>query len=204
MQLVLETSDGDIAPFQTDGASSSSTAKPDYGVYVCGYLEGEHLQMLIDSGASVSIISRRVYDNLDSDIRPGLEHSSFSRFQLANGGFGEVEGQIEVDICLGQNHIKMPFLVANITDNIILSALQCKVDFGRKRVTCDEVNVPCYDMYNRLISCKVTVKRTVCAPPRCETHIPVVIHKRVSGVMFASWHQEDKHNCQTRPIGRFS
>ena len=43
------------------------------GVYVFGEFIDQNLQLLVDTGASYTILSSRVYKQIPSDVRPELE-----------------------------------------------------------------------------------------------------------------------------------
>ena len=122
---------------------------PEFGLYVHGVLAGKELQLLIDSGASVSILSSKVYHSLDR-LKPEFFGSSRKRLVTADGSSCEVEGSVTI--------LGMP----------ALSHFGCTLDFSRNSLMCRDIRIPCFDQSRVPVVCKAVIRETVVVPPRCE------------------------------------
>ena len=143
---------------------------PEFGLYVHGVLAGKELQLLIDSGASVSILSSKVYHSL-ARLKPELFGSSRKRLVTADGNSCDVEGSVVLKVAIGKEIFDLEFVVANVTDQAILgmpalSHLGCTLDFSRNSLMCRDIRIPCFDQSRVPVICKTVIRETVVVPPR--------------------------------------
>ena len=145
---------------------------PEWGLYVCGVLGNQQVQLLIDSGASVSILSSRLFRSLEPGILK-LGGEGGDRFATADGSFCEVEGNLMLNVVLGREHFELEFVVANITDQAILGMpalckMGCVLDFEKNQLRCKGAKIQCFDQKRNPLDGKVVVCQTTWVPPRCE------------------------------------
>ena len=166
--LVIQTLNEDV----TACSSEYGVPHSELGLFVLGVLEGEEVQLLIDSGASVSILSYQVCRRLGLSLAPPSDFE-VGRLVTADGSVCVVEGSVVVKTWVGPWELDLEFVVAHITDQAILGMtalcdLGCTLDFVRKHLVCRGLRVPCFDQHRRPVSCRVVVHSKVEIPPRCE------------------------------------
>ena len=71
------------------------------GVYVKGLLQGEEVTFTIDTGATRTIVSTRVYYRLPEGSRPELMGNSRSHLSCADGRPMKYEGMANFEVALG-------------------------------------------------------------------------------------------------------
>ena len=156
--------------------------RSDLGVYVNGRLNDYPVEILLDSGSSISILAKSFYYSMDPRFRPKIYPPIDSQFLTANGTVGKIEGQFRVNLIVELKEVETTFVIADIADNVILgmpalTALQCNVDFSGHVVTCEGTNIPCYDHYRNVLSRKVTAKGMVVIPASSEKYVPIRVSK---------------------------
>ena len=92
------------------------------GVYVKGLLQGEEVTFTIDTGATRTIVSTRVYYRLPEGSRPELMGNSRSHLSCADGRPIKYEGMANFEVALGPLEMNRKFTVADITDDVLLGA----------------------------------------------------------------------------------
>ena len=155
--------------------------RPEWGLYVCGVLGNQQVQLLIDSGASVSILSSRLFRSLEPGIFK-LGGEGGDRLATADGSFCEVEGNLMLNVVLGREHFELEFVVANITDEAILGMpalckMGCVLDFEKNQLICKGARIQCFDQKRNPFVGKVVVCRTTRVPPRCEYFVSSRLNK---------------------------
>ncbi|XP_078467221.1 uncharacterized protein LOC144730345 isoform X1 [Lampetra planeri] len=85
-------------------ASSGSSA-------VVGHIDGVEVRILVDTGASATIISELIYNILPVQSRPLLPVNV--PFYAANGGSLGIIGQIRAQICIGDIKLSSPIFVSS-------------------------------------------------------------------------------------------
>ena len=87
-------------------------------------INNQYVEAVVDSGAQVSVPSRRFYDSLS--CRPRLVELILLKGASASGVMVgcQVDG-VEVDLGDGHRNYNMTMYVANITDNCILGLGRC-------------------------------------------------------------------------------
>ena len=79
------------------------------------------VRFLIDTGASVTILSTRVYERMWADIPNQLRVPEVpSRIQVADNGLVETEGEITLELSIGGHTFTWDVLVAPIADEGML------------------------------------------------------------------------------------
>ena len=91
----------------------------DEGCFVLAKANNLSDTMLVDSGASVSILRKDVFDSIPSSPRPSIEPGCMNLL-TATGQASAFIGKIMLDIRLKNHIFTHEFLLANIKDETIL------------------------------------------------------------------------------------
>lgn len=136
------------------------------GLYVTGTLEGVPVKFLVDTGASVTIISPEVYKRLPMQRRLGLQEESLE-MSVADGRplvfYGSCCWQLEI----GGVEVKHEIWVANIdTDGLLgykfLERNNCIIDAGKGQLT---IGLQSEDDCQEENDCRITLEETVVVAP---------------------------------------
>ena len=106
------------------------------GLYVKASVEGMDASLLVDTGATVSVISKVVFETLSLTCKYPLVHVVQDELLAANGSPLEVIGRTRMGIAIGQSKLEQDFIVANVNvDGILgidfLSKHKCVIDIER-------------------------------------------------------------------------
>ena len=88
-------------------------------MYCCGVIHGVGITPLVDSGATATLISERVYNKLSFKKRPLLS-SVECRMVEANGNDVPTIGIREFTLSFSGEQFKLPAIVADINAEVIL------------------------------------------------------------------------------------
>ena len=91
------------------------------GSYIDATVGGEPLYFTIDTGASQSILSNKIYERTPRDIRPTLKPSSHN-ITCAGGTILKEHGKAVFDLWLGSLQLTKESIVADIGDEGLLGA----------------------------------------------------------------------------------
>jgi predicted aspartyl protease len=108
------------------GNVEASTMNNEAGIYVQAMINGSLSKMLIDTGAQLTLISKRMYDLLNHNSRPKLQESAHKVFN-ASGGILIQYGKAEFCISVGNSETLISAIVTDITVDGILG-----LDFLKK------------------------------------------------------------------------
>lgn len=109
--------DKGIDCFRNESVSDININKE--GIYVVCNIEGIQTAILVDTGASVSILSSNFVEK--SNMTDKLEMKPCSVFlTTANGERVSVQGECHVEISFGDIKVKQNVLVANIQNECIM------------------------------------------------------------------------------------
>ena len=102
------------------------------GVYVEGQVLDLDVLMTVDTGASSTILSKRIYDKLDNR-RPKLRLDSLKTLSSADGRTINYCGHAKFELQLGRLQIVRDLMIANIEDEMLLGAdILQNDDLGQK------------------------------------------------------------------------
>ena len=171
---------------QKSGKDKSSTTGPrvsvglgssieECGLYVDVKIQGETARFLVDTGATVTLVSESLYKKLPMSVRPNL-HEVTQTIMTANSTALSVHGKAEFNVCIDQMTYYSEAIVAKLKiDGILgldfMKAHQCSVDIGnevlvvngREKRLSIEGFLGCY---------RITASKTVSIPPRSEMIVP--------------------------------
>ena len=151
--------------------------KQNDGLYIDGYIQGRTLSFLVDTGASVTLISTGVYHQIAIDKRPPLVAVDV-QMETADGKTIPCLGKGMFDLQVEGIAVKHEVWVAEITPKGILgldflSHNNCNLNLGKNEIHFNELPGTPYDDddYDVECKCKVAVCQTVQIPPESETLI---------------------------------
>ena len=148
--------------------------------YTYGKINDAQVNFLWDSGATVSLISKKTYDRCLEQKDLPLIQSSCS-IQGVDGANIHVYGHVEADIALGSYTTKAKLIVCDMANQGILG-----YDFIGKHIrywdmenmemlTKDGMSISCYAGRNAGCICRVTVTEHIEIPSRTCSIIPIAI-----------------------------
>ena len=147
------------------------------GPCILGEVENVPISFLIDTGASVTIINPRIYENIDIQARPVLQNAEVM-MTMADGKNLNCLGKGSFRLKINGECFNHQIWVADITmDGILgydfLQAHECCLDFAHGEMLCgelpryhtqkDEEQGKCYH---------IAMSETVVVLPECEMVIP--------------------------------
>ena len=146
------------------------------GFYLMGKVEGQRTNLLIDTGCTVTIVSKDIFLGLSADERPEL-HSYPNTLLSADDSPIEVLGMATFNISIGNKVIQHPCVIAAISnDGLIgmdfLKQHKVVVDFSQHQVTIEgEVHSACCRQGQQR-ACRVTVAENIVLPAGTRTIVP--------------------------------
>ena len=81
--------------------------------------EETELECIIDTGCSLSVISKDVFEKIPGDRRPELEENEM-RMTTADGSLLPDYGKIHLLVQVGKKVYEHPFILAKLTNEVIL------------------------------------------------------------------------------------
>ena len=148
------------------------------GLIVTGQIDGLPVKFLVDTGASITLVSQKVVNFEDHQIDP----VSFDIYQ-ANGDPLPVVGQIVSEITLGPLRVSHNIVVADIHDDAILGIdflmqHDCKLDLPSQQLSIQGTTVNMWKEDEDPGCCRVSVKENTTIPAKHEKIILGQVHRR--------------------------
>ena len=148
------------------------------GLIVTGQIDGLPVKFLVDTGASITLVSQKVVNFEDHQIDP----VSFDIYQ-ANGDPLPVVGQIVSEITLGPLRVSHNIVVADIHDDAILGIdflmqHDCKLDLPSQQLSIQGTTVNMWKEDEDPGCCRVSVKENTTIPAKHEKIILGRVHRR--------------------------
>lgn len=166
--------------------------KPGQGMFVTAKIGAVDMTLLVDTGASCTIVAEDVFRELKRLSEVGKVFKERRRLQAADGAPLKVLGKLKLPIQLGSVVVQQDVIGANITDSGILGydflkqhkcsiniANQELVIMGEKIASIKEDSVPSDIVY------KVSLKDAHILPAMTECVLPAVL-RRLSGTKMSS------------------
>ena len=91
------------------------------GVYVKGFVQEVDIVYTVDTGASISLLSKKMFDEIPEQNRPVL-HSKIPILRNADGKLIECYGNATFGMMLGPLYMEKKLVIAKITDDCLLGA----------------------------------------------------------------------------------
>ena len=105
----------------------------------------------IDTEASRTVVSSRVYDNIKEEDRPDLRESCHLNMEQANGTPLHIQGLATLPLSLGDHIIEKQVIVADIKDDVLIGmdiGKEVDVLTSQKKVCIDGQEVSCTHIVN--------------------------------------------------------
>jgi dUTPase len=151
----------------------------DDGLYISGTVNDIPLSFLVDTGASVTIISTNIYQQITCDLRPKLEQTDI-RMTTADGTPLSCTGTALFQLEIQGMTFTHKLWVADISlDGILgldfLNRSKCSLDLEKSLMLLKELQDTPYDETDDTQCCKVSICHTKTIPPESESLIPCKI-----------------------------
>ena len=144
------------------------------GLYVNVIIQGEKTKVLVDTGATVTLVSTRLYNKLSETVRPNL-HTVKQTIMSANGTPLSVRGKSEFNFTIDKKTYHNDAVVTDIkVDGILgldfLKANNCTIDMSKEVLNINGKDIR-MSIEGSLGCFRVTAVETVSIPPRSEVII---------------------------------
>ena len=154
-------------PIQINAASSVSS------LYLPGKVERLSVLFLIDSGCTLNLLARRVFEKLLPDCKHRLEPFQHQVGKLADGSSLQFLGQLNLTGRLRSEFVELSFVIADIDSEAILRMLflqsqNCHFRFADSILSINGRQLPCTDRHGIELASKVQVNCNVTIPPYTE------------------------------------
>ncbi|XP_033761565.1 uncharacterized protein LOC117343329 [Pecten maximus] len=185
---------------KTDAVSHSAgvSAACDAGIYIQTTIKGIEVKLLVDTGSTVTIVSRDVFDRIREDDRPSMENMD-KLIKTANGSRLEVVGAGVLSFSLGARTVEMTTVIADLTIDGLLGMdfmieQGCMVDIAQGLLRMCDINIPL--LFEGSYGCyRVAVSENICLPPASEM---IVV-----GNVIAEKRSRIPGTCVLEPTDRF-
>ena len=146
------------------------------GFYVLSDICGVECKLLIDTGATCSLLSKNVFFQIPKAIRPLLKDTN-RRLMATNGQEIHSIGWVDLDIHLGDHILPVNFVVADIQDPGILGLSDLRKDkftiqLNETRLYLGETEIPLHKSGETVHSHRVMIQRTITIPAATEVLVP--------------------------------
>lgn len=137
-----------------------------------GTINSLSIPFLIDSGASVSILRKDIFDSIPLELRPQVIPVRMNLL-TATGAASEFSGKVDLEIKLGNHVCKHEFLLAEIKDAAIIgtdfmSRFHIDILFTKGSLRIGNDFIPYFTNQGEVSCCKVSIAETVEVPPHSE------------------------------------
>jgi hypothetical protein len=168
-------------PEQTSKVSTRGKKGLSEGIYLKGTVNGEDVVFTADTGASMTIISKRVYNKIPEVKCPVLDHSV--DIVGAGGAIIRGIGRAEFGLTLGSMMLLQNVLVAEIEDDALLgydilrgsNGEPADILLSRNKVVLNGVDIPIFQVGNEKRANRVVVADDVRLPGQTEAVVDVCV-----------------------------
>lgn len=152
------------------------------GLYIFGHLGETKLQLLVDTGAAVSVMPESVFNTIPKRFKPPLKHTD-TVIVAVDGSKTTSVGKIYLPLQIGNTQIVEEFTISDAVNECILGmpvlkTAGFKLDLENMAICVDNKYIPVYDKLGKSLCCRVSVNRTVTIPANNEMIIPGMIQFR--------------------------
>ena len=150
-------------------------------ITVTGKMENTPVSFIVDTGATDTIVSERVFDSIPSEVRPDL-YPVKDTGEQADGSPLAIIGWTTLKISIGPVAVSMPVTVAKIKNDVLLgmdflSSTNCVIDATNRQLKFGEQIIQGYTEESRIFCARVTISGRYTIPPGHEMVIPGKISK---------------------------
>ncbi|CAG2195664.1 unnamed protein product [Mytilus edulis] len=143
------------------------------GLFVRAKINDKCLAFLVDTGANVTILSKKFIDEINPSLLPKMNPVNINLI-TATGDSAPFIGQVDVEICLGNYIYHHNVLVADISNEGIIGmdflvTHDCDVLLSQNKLKIKGEIIQCYHYASSAKSCyRVAIQETVDVPPNSE------------------------------------
>ena len=139
---------------------------------VTGQIEGHPVRFLVDTGATITLVSTRVYSKLSGSP---LQPVDFTVYQ-ADGEPMSTKGHMTCKISLGPLQVLQDVVVADLQEDAILGmdfllSHDCKLDLVELKMQIQDISVTLWNIHDIGSFCKVTIAEDGHVPGKHEAII---------------------------------
>ena len=170
-------------PEQTSKVSTRGKKGLSEGIYLKGTVNGEDVVFTADTGASMTIISKRVYNKIPEVKCPVLDHSV--DIVGAGGAIIRGIGRAEFELTLGSLRLLENVLVAEIEDDALLgydvlrgsNGEPAAILLSKNKIVLNGVEIPVFQVGNEKRARRVVVADDVKLPGQAEALVSVYVER---------------------------
>ncbi|CAC5386872.1 unnamed protein product [Mytilus coruscus] len=143
------------------------------GLFVRAKINDKYLAFLVDTGANVTILSKKFIDEINPSLLPKINPVNINLI-TATGDSAPFIGQVDVEICLGDHIYYHNVLVADISNEGIIGmdflvTHDCDVLLSQNKLKIKGEIIQCFHYASSAKSCyRVAIQETVNVPPNSE------------------------------------
>ena len=115
------------------------------GIYVKGSIYRIPIWFTIDTGASRTVVSTRVYNKMNTKNRPTLQSHHHIALEQADGAPLDMEGTVLISMNLGETTLEKEVIIADIKDDVLVGMdIGNKVDIitSQRKIVIDDQEIP--------------------------------------------------------------
>ena len=143
--------------------------------FLPGKVERLPVQILVDTGCTTNLLTKRVFDRLPTALKQQLEPSN-SHGVMADGTKMPFHGLIRLVLKIRHYSTEETFVVGQIDEDVILgmpflARHECSIDFHKQVLQLGGKELQCTDRLGRPLACNVQVHRNIDIPPKQEVTV---------------------------------
>lgn len=146
-------------------------------MFIAARVQDTPLPLLVDTGASVTILSEKSFQSISPSKRPQITPVN-TKLVTATGTTSSFIGQTCVEIQIDQHKFFHNVLIADINNDAILgidflTANNCDVLLSKSCLDVQGDKIPCFRYSNEISTCcRITVSENIVIPPGTEMIVP--------------------------------
>ena len=167
-----------------DSQSSDASPMPgpgswENGIFIQGHVEGTPINFLIDTGATVTVLSFAAFERIPSSRRPALQRTN-TKVSGVGGSSLDIAGMAEMTLVFEGVPIIHKVIVIDIQMDAILGqdimlSHHCRLDLSKLTLGLKGKTLSCWTPGETALSCRVLVKEETVLPPWSEKILPVTV-----------------------------
>ncbi len=151
----------------------------DNGFYTTCDILNVSAKCLIDSGSTLSLLSNRVFEKIDINVRPTLEQHNVAVHDVTGSDL-RVYGQFDFNVKIGTSEYKHSMLVCEMSPEVILGQDFLlkhvkKIDYCRQQLHTETDVIHCWTGGENCMVCRVLVQQKITVPANHTAWVPVDI-----------------------------
>ena len=142
------------------------------GLYVKSRICKQPVDLIIDTGSSVTILASSAFDDISPQDQP-LVHEFPDKLFLADGSELPVRGLTEIPFHFGSSVIMHKTVIADIeSEGLIgldfIKSHNCEINYAKKSFSINGRPISFTEKSGHYMSCRITAAQTITIPPQSE------------------------------------